>query len=190
MKKIVLCFFITCCSFTCFAQNQSFDKGLLFLDTIEIYDPILIRFDEHKGTDSNKVQLVLVSKSSLDSLKLDMSYQNFLLSMGYLFFPSNRFSCILNNYLHNSRKLKNATLYDQLVDKLREAEKDIVWVNFDKEKDKPKSYKGWKYHEIYPRKFLVFLVKGSHLRNCQSIDEITIKGMDNIYFPILVPITW
>lgn len=190
MKRVVSIFIFFFSVQMSFAQETS--RSLLFADTVEISDPILIRFEENKNTDSFNVQVILVSRRVVDSLEIpeNGSCRDFLLSKGYLFFTANRFSCLLNNFLHVSSELCDTTLYNQYARDLRGAEKDTVWVYFDKMRDKPKRYRGWEYHEIYPRRFLLFLVKGSSLYPCQTIDEIVIEDIDNIYIPVLVPITW
>ena len=173
--------------------DHKIENELYVVDTLIIKDPIMIKFRENQKTDSSAVQSILVSKSCLDSVykNYKMSYRDFLFSKNaYLFFTANSFSCLISNLIHTSPVLKGSCYYVKLQNNIRNAEQDTVWVKFDKTNDKPKKYKGWEYNEIFPRKFLLCLVKGSAILNCQSIDEIHIKNQDNIYFKVLVPITW
>ncbi len=192
IKRSVLLFLLINCllSFSSLAQTNK--TGLIFVDTVEISDPLIIRFVDSSNVYSLRFQHVLVSKRNIDSLKVTQSksFPNFLFSEGFLFHTAWRFKCLLEDYLYSPGKVQDSLFYNQLLDKVRMAVKDKVWAYFEKEKGKPKTYKGWEYYEIYPRKFLFFLVKGEKLRKCITSKEIAIKDMDNIYFPVLVPLTW
>lgn len=195
-NKIILICFSFILNYQCQAQlkNDLQNTDLHFIDTIKIDDPILIKFEKDKNTDSNTIQSILVSKNYINSINPNdgsINYVNFLSEKnGYLFFTANRFSCIVNNLLYYTPTDQDSLFYKNLQINLRKAEKDKVWVEVDKTNYKPKCFNGWEYNEIYPNKFLLFLIKGSVLRKCQSLDEIVLKNMDNIYFKILVPVTW
>ncbi|MCS3794849.1 hypothetical protein [Niastella sp. OAS944] len=175
-------------NFRSVAQTVSVEKELYIVDTIEIKDPILIRFVENKY-----VQSVLVSKERLDSVrKDDTSYLNFLCAgSGYLLFQAAEFSCFFNNLLYYYPALKDSPFYTKLQTQLYKADQDTVYVPIDRSTywNNPKKHNGWAYREIYPRKFLLCLAKGRALRRCQGRDEIKIYNMDNVYFKILLPIT-
>lgn len=191
-SKIVFLFLLINCLPGFISLAQTNKTKIIFMDTVEILDPLIIRFIDSSNVYSPRFQFVLVSKGDIDSLKVTQSkkFPNFLFSEGFLFVTAWRFRCLLEDYLYSPGKVQDSLFYVQLVDKVRMAVKDKVWAYFEKEKGKAKSYKGWEYYEIYPRKFLHFLVKGEKLRKCLSGKEIAIEGMDNIYFPVLVPLTW
>jgi hypothetical protein len=182
---------LSCCCIIYFgsvAQKAGIEKELYFVDTIKIKDPILVRFIEN-GIVNN----VLVSKERLDYMrKDDTSYVNFLCSgSGYLFFQPIEFSCLVNNLLSYHPSLGHTRFYTKLQKNLEDAEDDKIFVPTDGGKfDKLKEHNGWEYNEIYPRKFLLFLAKGSTVDGCQGRGEIRIKNMDNVYFKVLLPITW
>jgi hypothetical protein len=184
---------LSCCCIIYFgsvAQKVSIEKELYFIDTIKIKDPILVRFMEH-----GVINYVLVSKERLDHMRNDdTSYVNFLCSgSGYLFFYPIEFSCLVNNLLSYHPSLGRTRFYSKLQKHLLDDENDPnpVLVPIDGGKyDKLKEHNGWEYREIYPRKFLLFLAKGSTVYGCQGKDEIRIKNMDNVYFKTLVPVTW
>ena len=170
------------------AQKVSIEKTLYFVDTITIKDPILVRFIENR-----KANVVLVSKERLNYIrKDDTSYVNFLCSgSGYLFFQPVEFSCLVNNVLSYHPSLGHTRFYTKLQKNLQDAEDDKIFVPTDADVfDKLKEHNGWEYLEIYPRKFLLFLAKGSTVDGCQGRGEIKITNMDNVYFKVLCPITW
>lgn len=167
-------------------EDKGSEKDLYILDTINIDDPLLIRFTN----DNDEIEMILISKKNLDSINYSttLDFKSFISSSGgYLFFPPNRFSCLINNFINKNEVNSKTSLI--LQDNIRNAHNDSIWV-FDKNNKKEKIYKGWNYEEIYPRKFLICLVKGSALELCQSLDEIPINDMDNLYVKVLVPITW
>lgn len=167
--------------------SLSIEKELYFIDTIEIKDPILIKFKENGYSFNN----ILVSKESLDVRKEDTSCLSFLCSRnGYIFYQAAEFSCLINNLLYYHPSLEHSRFYTKLQTRLGNAEHDIVFVPYDKSTSKLKEQNGWKYSEIYPRKFLLFLAKGSAVYGCEGKYEIEIKNMDNVYFKVLCPITW
>jgi hypothetical protein len=176
------------------AQNASvaIEKELYIVDTIEIKDPIVVRFIENKNTHFYQIQTALISKERLDSMyKGDTSFVNFVcVRGGYLFFQPAEFSCLVNNLLFNKPALKASLFYTKLQTHLRKAEKDKIFVPIDKNVNKLKEYMGWEYREIYHRKFLLCLAKGSAINSCQGLDEIKIRNMDNVYFKVLCPISW
>jgi|GEM_PF-4655684 len=195
--KIVLLLIVCYCMpyMESVAQPQS--AGILtdvyLIDTVEIKDPVLIRFTERfrpTDIDSTGIKHILVSRDYLDSVcKQKTSFLDFLSNKnGYLFYDPGAFSCIVDNLFYYQPSLEKIRLYKQLREDLRHFAKVPVWVLTDKENYTPKIYCGWEYEEIYQRKFLVLLVKGSALPACQSIDEIIIQGMDNVYFRVLVPL--
>ena len=162
------------------------NDNICFVDTVIVTDPILIKFREFQNTEI-KTHIVLVSKSYLDSISLSasMNYKAFLCSKdGYLFSQSFQFTALLSH----ASSLDNI-FYTKLKRQLLLSEKHKVIVHYDRSKPLNK-YKGWEYYEIYPRKFLLFLVKGSVIQEYESIDHLTIEDMDNVYFKVLVPITW
>ncbi|WP_133053977.1 hypothetical protein [Niastella yeongjuensis] len=182
---------ISCCCLIYFgsaAQKMSIEKELYIVDTIEIKDPILIKFKENGHYLNN----VLVPKESLDYVrKDDTSCLNFLCSHnGYLFLLAAEFSCLVNNLLYYYPSLEHSRFYNKLQTHLRNAEQDIVLVPVDKNTNKLKEQNGWRYSEIYPRKFLLCLAKGSAINRCQGKYEIRFKNMDNVYFKVLCPVTW
>lgn len=182
-------------SFGSVSQTKSVDpeKELYIVDTIEIKDPILVRFVEPNEPFLRRSKLVLVSKARLDSVcNGDTSYLNFLCAgNGYLLFQPADFFCLFNNLLYYYPALKHSRIYTKLQTQLYKADQDVVYVPIDKGTywNNPKKHNGWAYGEIYQRKFLLCLVKGKALRRCQGRDEIIIGKMDNVYFKILVPIT-
>lgn len=187
---IILYIFLLGCTdnkdYSKLGNNESYD--IVKLREISIDDPLILKFTKYQNTDSVAFQNVLVSKKEVKDKNINSDeYPNYFLSDGYLFFSAKRFSCLLNNFLHDNGDYNNE-YYTSLKNKVRNAEKDNIWVFEDKVNHKPKFYKGWEYHEIYPRNFTVFLVKGSALRKCQTIDEIVLKEYDNVYFKIIVPV--
>ena len=153
---------------------------------------MLIRFVENEHTDTSVEEDILVSKKYLDSIykKHDsIKYLDFLCSKnGYVFFTALRFSCILGNLPNKSQALKNP-FYTNLEKHLMKAEKDIA-VHYDVTIDTQKKYMGWVYTEVQATKFLLCLISGKIFRKCQPIEGIAIENMDNLYFRVLVPITW
>ena len=171
-------------------DRSGVDTVLAVVDTVEITDHIVISFSErHEGT-SMFTQKVLVPKTSLDtSLNYDgTKYRDFICKTGYVFLTDLQISCLVNNLLYNFPALQSHPFYSQLQNDLRDAEKDTIWVADRNNEVKSKNYLGLKYYEIYPKKFLLFWVKGSALRRCQDMYAIVIKGMDDVYFKVLVPL--
>lgn len=163
----------------------SINGNICFVDTLIITDPILIKFEEFQGR-STKTHTVLVSKNYLDSLSISpsVSYKSFLSSKEvYLFSQAFQFTSL---YV---RPLDNSTFYSKLRRQLLLSEKHKVIAPYDRSKPL-KKHKNWEYYDIYPRKFLLFLVKGNIIREDESIDNLVIEDMDNVYFKVLVPITW
>lgn len=157
-----------------------------FMDTLIIGDPILIKFYEFQGSES-KTHTVLVSKSYLDSISTEppLNYKEFLCSKnGYLFWKAGEFTGLLY-----SEPFDDSEFYTKLRRQLSRAERHRVTVPYNRS-EPLKKYRGWPYYDIYPRKFLLFLVKGSIIRQYEPIEYLIIKGMDNVYFKVLVPITW
>lgn len=160
------------------------------IDTITIDDPVLLRFSD-ENTDAVAKESVLVSKKNLMGGSYDPSktFLDFLSTEnGYLLFTASRFSCLMSNLFFNFPHLRERPLYMRLQTDIRDSEKDAIWVN--PSKDTPKEFNGLAYDEIYPRQFIRCLVKGSALEKCRTIDEIRIAHMDNVYFQLLVPVTW
>lgn len=173
------------------ADSSNVDIPLFIVDTIEIDNPILIRFEENIE-ENISVKLILTQKNTIDSFPFnrEFNYRNFFYSSGYLLYDANEFRCLTSNLYYKFPDLKNTSFYIKLEDDLRSAEKDTVYIPFDRSKDKPKIHNGWEYREIYPRKFIFCLVKGIALRMCEYIGNARIENMDNVYFKVLVPITW
>jgi hypothetical protein len=167
--------------------NVAVEKELYIVDTIVIKDPILVAFKEN-GYYNN----VLVSKERLDYVSSDdTSFVNFVGSgRGYLFFQPVEFVCMVNNLIDNYPALEHSRFYTKLINHLGGAGGDPIIVPLDKTTHKLKEHNGWRYNEIYPRKFLLCLAKGSAFNRCMGREEIKIANMDNVYFKVLCPITW
>jgi len=180
---------------SCKAQNKESKENniklsledLFVVDTINIDSPLLIKFED----EFSNYRRVLIQKEFLkpkDSSNC-VSFNDYITSKeGCLFFPPNRFLCLLNNFIYKNES--NTKQNIDLQDKIRGAENDTIWVFDRKNITSEKEYLGWKYREIYSRRFLLCLVKGSVLKLCESKDEIPLEGNDNLYFKVLVPITW
>lgn len=190
MKSTILFLYFLCICM--FSNAQGTRNGLVFVDTVEISEPVYVLFEEVIDSYIVNVQGVLVSENWLDTL--DHNYTNFkdfLLAEGYLLFIANEFSCFIDNHLNGSDDVRDTVFYDQLKDSLWKAMHDTVWIyNGDDDDGSFEIYNGWQYSHISPKKFLFFLVKGGCLDQCRAISDIRIEDMDNVYFPVLVPITW
>jgi hypothetical protein len=160
---LMSCYFIF--YFGSIAQTKNVDpeKELYIVDTIEIKDPILVRFVEPNEPFLRRTELVLVSKERLDSVrKDDASYLKFLCTgSGYLLFQPAEFFCLFDNLLYYYPALKDSPFYTELQAQLYNADQDPVYVPVDKGTywNNPKKHNGWAYGEIYQRKFLLCLVK-------------------------------
>jgi hypothetical protein len=167
--------------------NVAMEKELYIVDTIVIKDPILVAFKEN-GYYNN----VLISKERLDYVSTDdTSFVNFVCAgSGYLFFQPVEFVCMVNNLIDDYPALERSRFYTKLINHLGDAGNDTIIVPLDKSTHKLKEHNEWRYHEIYPRKFLLCLAKVSAFNRCQGREEIKIHNMDNVYVKILCPITW
>ncbi len=209
MKKIycyIILGIIFLFSTTCRAQRKAEkynringlynDTELYIVDTISIQDPVIIVFKETEGQNKSKkhIRHVLVSKRALDSVPNNSSIncQEFLSSQGgYLFFHARDINALIASLAYISPTHISWPRYSELVDSLRYSRKDSIWVKIDENNYKSQKYKGWECYDIYPRKFLLCLVKGSLLYKYDSIDNVIhFKNMDNVYFRVLAPITW
>jgi hypothetical protein len=196
MRKIlvVLMLFCGCSSY----EQQFYSKQLdsyeitgdeiIIVDTIGISNPVLIRFNQYLDTLITKSQYVLVPSQVLESVPFDdqISFEDFYLSRGYLFLTSYRFSKLLNGFMFNykgdgRRDLKHLQNQIEAYKNTRE------WVGDKKKQSDHKTYKGWTYADIYPREFVFCLIKGEVLAHSQSIDEIDLREMSNVYFKVLIP---
>jgi hypothetical protein len=163
------------------------EKELYIVDTIVIKDPILVAFKEDRCYNH-----VLVSKERLYYTRTyDTSFVHFVSSgNGYLFFQPAEFDCLVNNLIYDNPALEHSRFFTRLTKQLGNAAGDTIIVPVDKSTRKLKEHNGWRYNEIYPRKFLLCLAKGSLIKRCQGSEEIKIQNMDNVYFKVLCPITW
>lgn len=187
-KYIVLFYLLICCG-SCFSKSpiQQNRYDLIFVDSVTISTATVIRFVEN-----DRVAHILIERGILDtlSLKEDVNYNTFICKTGYMFYVSSIFSGIINNYLYSISY--EDSVYSFLADKIRYAGKIDIWKSRGNDgKVKVIRYHGWECLDIKPTKFLFFLVKGSLLRRSLPFREwIVLDNMDNVYFKVLVPITW
>jgi hypothetical protein len=163
------------------------------LDTINIFDPILIEFRNYSSIKSSEKQWLVVSKSdSVKIPKMDTSIkikEFYFTYNSYFFLSSARFYCIYSQINHSDFNPLDSNIFHYLKFNLLNSEKDTVYV-IDISDTIKNEFNGWRYINIYPRKFLLFNVRGDILRKCQTIDEIVIKDMDDSYFRVLTPLSW
>jgi hypothetical protein len=174
-------------------NTQIVNSKFELLDTITIFDPILIEFSTNAPIKSPEKQWQIVSKrDSLKIPKMDTSIKikDFYFTFNsYFFLSSARFYCIFSQVNHSDYNPLDSNLYRDLKFNLLNSEKDTVYI-IDKSDSIINEFNGWRYFNIYPRKFLLFNVRGDILRKCQTIDEIAIKDMDDSYFRVLTPLSW
>ncbi len=166
-------------------------EKLIFIDTIGFEDHVIISF---KSLGSNKGKgTLLVSSKDLESINPSdtiLTLTGFLSKYNsYLFITPSRFTCILNSCKNNT-SLKNDTLFLKEVEKtILNSIKDTIWKPIDKTQKNTQNINGWEFFNIYPDKFLLFLVEAASYNKCRVINEIKLQNIDKIYVPLLVPIT-
>ncbi|MGK4566399.1 hypothetical protein [Flavobacterium sp. 3HN19-14] len=169
-------------------QIHNNERSLYIVDTLYFNNPLIVEFKNKDFT----TQLLLLKQTEIDTMDFK-KHGDFIKVVnnysGYLFSTPQEFSCILNNFITLQPKCVSKSDLD-LQKQIRKSEKDSVWILNENGEVAEKNYKGWKHYEILQRKFLCFLVKGRILKFCTSIDEIEIVGNDNVYYKLLVPITW
>jgi len=165
------------------------DKQIFFIDTILIPDPIVLQFKNWNGDSSGYTHsLILVSREKFynSSVNSKPIFPNYLFSNdSYLFLQSFDIVCLLSNYLYEYPLIDSSLFYFR--DLLENSKKGTIWHPFDKVKDIPKTIRGISYFEVYPKKYLLFLINGKQLYQFPNLDETQILNMDNVYFKVAVP---
>ncbi len=179
------------------AQEQCVlpSRDVVFVDTIEISDPIVLRFvDIRTDISDRRNGLLLVPRCVADTTPISNGaggYQKCLTTIGYHFCTPSMFQCFVRNMLYRSPDVTDSGFFRSLMQDLLNRERDTVWVEdyYFRHKYKPIYYKGLESMEIRQRRFWLFLVKNSATHNCGIDEFLVIDGNDNIYIRVLVPIT-
>lgn len=169
---LLLCFLV---SFNAFAQ-----KEILVLDTIKIDDLIFVGFKENGYINS-----LLISEKLLDSLKeKDISYQDFCLNHNTFKIYS---PCEFYKTLQFTEEGKKDKKIKRIVNLMAEVcDKDNeTFLNRELEPNKIGKYT---FKKMHTNKFLFVLVKYSVLRKREGEDVLGLKGCDNIYMRVLLPL--
>jgi len=170
-------------------------REVIFVDTVEIPDPIVLGFIEPR-TDGRMKRLgtLLVRRCEADTTELMNGvhgYSKCLTSIGYQFELPSLFTCYISNALHNNPDVSDADLLKSLKSAMLRASSDPVWVEdyYFRHKYVPVYYRGFESFAIRQRRFWLFLVKNSATLDCTSDEELRIDDNEHLYIRVLVPIT-
>ncbi len=189
MKIFCIIFFFSFFSF--FLRSQELDYPFVFVDTIIIKDPILV---PARYMQSGYYDFMIFSKNSIDTnlIYLNCEYTRILnkefvfdssmiFKNGYLFLKPSTLEYYLDYYLNRdtSKGLYRNKLIN-LRDEINKNNNVIV-----------STYKQWypyNKNAYYYKKFLFFLANKKFLVG--TSEWKLWEGMDNIYYKVVVPITW
>jgi hypothetical protein len=188
-----LALLIACASAVAQHECDIPSREVIFVDTIEIHDPIVLEFEEIRTEIGEKRWgLLLVPRCLGDTTQFSngaQGYKKCLTTIGYEFRTPGMFQCFLRNMLYSFPKVQDAEWLKSLMQDMLKREKDSIWVEsyYYPQKYKPVYYKGLESFEIRQRRFWLFLVKNSASYPCGIDERLRIEGNDNIYIRVLVP---
>lgn len=163
-----------------FAYTQ--DKNIIYLDTIYIEDPIMVK-SELIVSGKEYVNMFIVSKSYFQGLISNnnkISFKEMILDKNIYYFYTtyNRLFRDNNdkNFNYDLGNLDSNKLHNELYHIYR----NKLYVPNDK--SQKKSIDKYEYFDIYPRSFYLFLFKGELLINLDFSRE-----MSNLFFPVVFP---
>ncbi len=161
-------------------------QDLVFVDTISIESPVVLRFDHLRFSSYQETNVLLVPLCMLDSLKHSNDRDGFfacLKSGAFLFVPPYEAYIVVDNLLYRSPHIREADVYRHLRTRLASMEKDQVYRYYYSKTASPK------YYEIISKKFLYFLIRLEAYNRLQTDGGILVVGNPNEYLRMLVPIT-
>jgi hypothetical protein len=158
---------------------ESANQDLILVDTLLIKEAVIVDIEDHTG-----ILHALISERDIEFIEDLGNNKEIILKKGYFFYPLDKFSCLLNNidppYINDENPLNLSR------SQINEFEKLNIWENV----EQIKKEENRNYYKIDKDNFLFFLVKGSLLNLCQGRGEVGFEDFDNIYFKVLVPLTW
>jgi len=161
-------------------------QDLVFVDTMAIESPVVLRFDHLRFSSYQETNVLLVPLCMLDSLKHSNDRNGFsarLKSGAFLFLRPDEAYIVIENLLYRSPQIREADVYRHLKTSLASMEKDQVYrYNYGKTASP-------RYHEIIHSKFWYFLIRLEAYNRLQADGGILVVGDPNEYLRMLVPIT-
>jgi hypothetical protein len=189
MKSKKTLFFIVAILFNmsvlCKAQKD-IDFEIYLVDTITIDTPILLWF---RGTIGESG--ILVSKNHFDFNQPKMSYQDFLVSnTGFTLWTCQQGSDIMYYFIRHGKKKELEVFYKQLRERFYEFQRALKTRPTEKGEHILEKNNGWEYFKVIPKRFLLFMVSGKVLSRWMGHDDIGLGDVDNVFFKVLIPISW
>lgn len=166
--------------------------NLIFIDTIQIDEPLFILFDVKINEKRYETMPLLLPRNCLSSVKeLDSGYYDLLFRKGYrILGPSKLYHL-----------LRQAKMQDSFYVKLKRELNYYIYVDSTRDRSNIKYYSdyefkvindGCKYTTYAIRKFLLFLVKGEAIKGIvDSNSKYILDGEPTgLYYQVVIPYWW
>jgi hypothetical protein len=159
---------------------------IYLVDTITIDTPILLWFKE-----TIFVNGILVSKTHFDFNQPKMRYHDFLVSnRGFTLWRPQQGSDIMYYLIRYGKKKELEAFYKQLRERFWAFQRELKAYPTEKGEHILEKNNGWEYFKVIPKRFLLFMVNGKVLSRWGAFDDIPLGSVDNVYFKVLIPISW